>query len=211
MVVEGFSAWAPGVETLEKWESGESIEDSSAAPELTFASRMATRRLSQLTKLTCYMAGKLGLDADELFFSSVRGEIGSQLRINLGYAEEGEMKPASFSLSVFNTPPAEATILLKSQIPYAALFSKESECIRNLYAAAAAPILSGRLERTLMIYAEEMTPPEYRNNVSSLLPAMVLGVRLRAGDGEGICESALVSPRALVEHLIATERSKWVF
>ncbi len=211
MVVEGFAAWAPGVETLEAWESGTEIEDSSASPKLAFASAMATRRLSQLTKLTCYMAGRIGLAADELFFSSVRGEINSQLKINLGYAEEGEMKPASFSLSVFNTPPAEATILLKSQIPYTALFSGETECIRNLYTASSAPILSGRDGSTIMIYAEERTPAEYRNNVSSILPAMVLGVKLGSGEGIGIPAEALSSPMALDRYLIENEISKLVF
>ncbi len=211
MRVEGFAAWAPGVESLEAWEGKYDILDTSEAPKLSFASPMATRRLSQLTKLTCYMAARLGLDADELFFSSVRGEINSQLKINLGYAEENEMKPASFSLSVFNTPPAQATILLKSTIPYTALFSGERECIRNLYTASISPILSGKDRSTLFIYAEERTPDEYRNNISSILPPMVVGVKLSDAEGDGIPDMALSSPECLVSYLVEHERSKWVF
>ena len=132
------------------------IDDSTESPKITFASPIVTRRFSQLTKMTCYMAHRLKLDTDMLFFTSARGEIDIQYKINTSFARENEVKPAMFTLSVFNTAPAEATILLKSKVPYCPIYSGFENAVRNLITVGCAPLISERLRSVMLIYAEEV-------------------------------------------------------
>lgn len=218
MVIKSFSLWAPGVETKDdwmKWYVGEKeIDDSSAAPKITFASPITTRRFSQLTKMTCYMANHLGIDdVDGLFFTSVRGEIEMQYKINAEFAMNNETKPAAFAISVFNTAPAQATILLKSKIPYTPVFSGFNNVIRNLVIIGSAPIKTSRMKSSILIYAEEKVPYEYRNNLEyPIFFPLCIGIKLSAGidDNRLFTDESLKSPTNFARYLIETKQGCWL-
>lgn len=214
MEITGFTLWAPGLESLgdwEKWKEGsKNGEDSASPPALPFCSPIAVRRFSQLTKMTIYATHKTGLDADHLFFASSNGEISTQLKLNTYYVQNDELKPAAFSLSVFNTAPAQATILFKSNIPYTPLFSSKETIIRNLFLAGTAPLISGRLDSAILVYAEEHIPEEYRGLISGFELPMVIALQLSASGPEIIPERAQESPEALVKYLLEEHKDKWI-
>ena len=97
-MIDSFCLWAPGLAAKTDWQDWirgkKNIDDSTESPKITFASPIVTRRFSQLTKMTCYMAHRLKLDTDMLFFTSARGEIDIQYKINTSFARENEVKPA---------------------------------------------------------------------------------------------------------------------
>ncbi len=216
MRIDEFALWAPGIETQDdwmQWYHGEkAIEDSKASPRLDFVSPLAVRRLSQLTKMTCHAFHLLYReDVEALYFSSVRGEISIQYDIDAAYARDHELKPATFAISVFNTAPAQATILCKTQIPYTPLYSGQENVIGNLWKVSTSSIRAGRMKKVMLVYAEERTPDEYRNNLDySLLPPMYIALTVDAQEGEEPDEAALSSPQAFARYLLSSRRESWV-
>jgi hypothetical protein len=151
-------------------------------PALDFLQPLFYRRLSQLTRMTIKAVhGLMPLEEEtKLVFVSLQGEISAQYRINRSLIEEGEIKPALFSLSVFNTPAAQTSIALDLRAGYTALYPAG---FREGLLAAAAPILAGRAERIVLAYAGEAGPPEYKPESGS--PPLAFAVLLGADPGEG--------------------------
>ena len=215
-MLNSFSLWAPGLETKDDWyawlEGGKDIGDSAESPKIGFASPIVTRRFSQLTKMTCWMTHRLKLDTDILFFTSARGEIDIQYKINMAFARDNALTPALFTLSVFNTAPAEATILLGSKVPYSPVYSGFDNVIRNLVTVGCAPLKSGRLKSAMLVYAEERIPEEYRGNLTGpFLPPMCIGLKV---SGENAADDfpaeALEGQRAFVEYLLKNKADVWL-
>jgi hypothetical protein len=68
--------------------------------------------------------------------------------------------PAGFSLSVFNTPVALATLAFKLTGGYSVLYPSKNnfaECFKT----AISPILAGTEEQILFVYADELVPEVY--------------------------------------------------
>ncbi len=213
MKIDSFVLWAPGVENHESWiewrNGSKVIEDSSLSPKLSFASPIAIRRLSQLTRMTAYAVHELGPDAGCILLSSVYGEMNSQLKLNMMHIKEGEVKPAAFSLSVFNAPAAEATILEKSHTPYSVIFPGKDHVIDALFKAGSAPIASGRLSSSLLIYADERMPDEYRPYAGWIPEPMVIGIRISSGDGV-FPSNTDIQPADLARYLIDSFPEAWI-
>lgn len=139
------------------------------APKLAYVDPLFKRRLSQLSRMTIEAVhGVLEAAPDEaaaakLVFASRRGEITRQLKINRGLVEDGDVLPAQFSLSVFNTPPAVATIALGLKAGYTAVYPDQSTG-RGFYdalMAAIAPLLVGKAAHVIFVYGDELVPSEY--------------------------------------------------
>ena len=213
MKISSFHLWAPGMSEKEDWINGKAIEDSAESPTLTFLSPIKIRRLGQLERMTTLSVWKLGRNADALFFSSVWGSVGTQLKLNTMYAESGELTPALFSHSVFNSPVAEATILLSSHMPYSTIYPGKNDVIRTLINVSRSAIESGRRDSVIAIYAEEYMPLEYRSCIKEedLMKPMCIAVKLEKGDGTKIPDCALYSPSSLSKYLVENEADKWVF
>jgi hypothetical protein len=164
--VSRFAFWAPGLHSAEEWqewaEGKREIEQSSAAPALEFTDPLFRRRLSQLSKMTIQVLHDIMPIGEQTktVFVSFRGEIGQQLKINRMLALEGDLSPAAFSQSVFNTPPAMAAIALDLRAGYTAIYPGNDRFDAG-FLAAAAPLLSGAAERIALVYADELCPAEY--------------------------------------------------
>lgn len=162
--------WAPGLEdSQEKWEKWlkgeESIEKSTAAPKLEYTDPLFRRRLSQISKMTIHVVHalleKCSLDKDtKIVFISFRGEISREFSINKGIINESMILPAGFSLSVFNTPVALATIAFGLTGGYSAVYPSKGDFSAALKTAAA-PVLCGEEKKIVLIYADELVPECY--------------------------------------------------
>ena len=137
-------------------------ENLSESPKLEYVDALFKRRLSQISKMTIEVVHNV-LDGNEnakLVFASFRGEISRQLKINKSLVEDSEVLPAQFSISVFNTPPAVATIALGMKAGYTAVYPGRKNFSAAL-ASAVAPILSGKEKHVIFAFADEKLPDEY--------------------------------------------------
>jgi hypothetical protein len=107
----------------------------------------------------------------KIVFVSFRGEITQQFKINKMMIEEGDLSPAAFSQSVFNTPPALAAIALGLKAGYSAVYPV---CFNTGFQAAVAPLYSGKAEMVVFVYADELCPPEYGPQPNKALAFAVL-------------------------------------
>ena len=139
-----------------------SHENPAEQPKLEYVDPLFRRRLSQITRMTIECVHNLGDDITglKLGFASFRGEIARQLKINKGLVEDADVMPAQFSLSVFNTPPAAATIALGMKAGYTAIYPSEDNFLSALLAASS-PVLCGSEKNVIFAYADEKIPEEY--------------------------------------------------
>jgi hypothetical protein len=182
------SAWAPGIENSgdwDEWAQGRrNIASDKKGPAIAFTDSLFRRRLSQISKMTIQVAYDLlpvGEDT-KIFFISFRGELSRQYQINKMLAEEKNLTPAAFSLSVFNTPVALASIAFGLKGGYSALYPGNNSFAAGLAAAegflsSQAPLSSKRGE-LIFIYADEQVPPEYERFFTECPPCLAFGLLL---------------------------------
>ncbi len=150
-----------------------------AAPKLEWTEPIFRRRLSQLTKMTVQVTHDLFEKAAspetkkaKIIFASLRGEIDREFKINKTLIEDNSVLPAAFSLSTFNAPIAQATIALGLKGGYTAIYPCQAgiqtrDAFKNCLLAAASPILSGKEERIIFVYADEYIPECYEGHHSA--------------------------------------------
>jgi hypothetical protein len=119
----------------------------------------------------------------KIVFLSFRGELSQQYKINKMLIEEKLLMPAAFSLSVFNTPPALAAIALNLEAGYVAVYPGQNSFAAGL-AAAAAPVLCGRAENILLVYADEMPPLEYSGLCAEASEPLAFGILISGKPGQ---------------------------
>lgn len=144
-----------------------SLDNLGEQPKLEYADALFRRRLSQITRMTIEVVHNLiqknpSAKNAKLVFSSFRGEIVRQLKINKGLVEDADVMPAPFSLSVFNTPPAAATIVEGITAGYTAVYPAEDDFKSALIAAASA-VFAGTEDKIIFVYADEKIPDEYKD------------------------------------------------
>ena len=164
------TAWAPGLESDEtlwtQWAEGKTeILQSNDSPKLEYTSPLFRRRLSQITKMTVHVVHSLlektNIDKEtKIVFTSLRGEISRTFSVTKDLIEEGMILPASFSLSVFNTPVSSATLAFGLKGGYSVIYPSRSD-FSEAFKAAAAPVLAGTEKEIILVYADELVPEVY--------------------------------------------------
>ncbi|MBQ0050579.1 MAG: beta-ketoacyl synthase chain length factor [Treponema sp.] len=173
-----------------------SLENPSEMPKLEYCDPLFKRRLSQISRMTIEALHGLGdevLDS-KLVFASFRGEIARQLKMNKMLVEDQDVMPAAFSISVFNTPAAAATIALKMKSGYTCVYPSEDN-FKSAFISAAAPVLCGDEKKIVFAYADELVPEEYKNcaGYTDKLP-LAFAVVLSSQKSENAVEITLDSP-----------------
>jgi len=160
---------APGLESLEDWklfaQKKKQILLEKTAPSLSYTDPLFRRRLSQISKMTVEavhnLIEKTKISSDtKLIFTSFRGEIEREYKLNKSIIEDQMILPAGFSLSVFNTPAALATMACNLKAGYNTIFTPD-ENFADLLISSASSVLSGRQEKIIFVYADELIPEEY--------------------------------------------------
>jgi hypothetical protein len=190
--VSRFSAWAPGEQE---------------SPALEFTEPLFRRRLSQISKMTIQVLHDLMPlpDGAKLLFSSFRGELARQLEINRMLIEDEALRPAAFSLSVFNAPPALASMALQLTAGYSAVYTAEGRWDGALLAAAAQTACGGG-DGVVLVYADERIPPEYRPLAAEARPFAFAALLTRRPGGIPLAAAPRASPAAFLDYL-ARERT----
>lgn len=151
------------VSNIHIWKA--SSENPKEKPKLEFADSLFKRRLSQITRITIQVVHDLLEEVPEAkdckqVFVSFRGEIEREFTINQGIIEDTEILPAGFSLSVFNTPIAAASLCLGLKSGYSVIYPSKNDFVTG-FTGAAAPVLAGSEEKVIFIYADEYVPDCY--------------------------------------------------
>lgn len=163
------AAWSLWISGLESGENrfpgaafGQPADNPGATPPLAHVDTMFKRRLSQLTRMTIHTGhhALAGQPPMKITFSSVYGEIRQQYKITERLLDDGEVSPAHFSLSVFNTPVAALSITEKNAEGYTACYPGPDAFAAG-FADAAAGILAGIEDHRLYICADEQMPDSY--------------------------------------------------
>jgi hypothetical protein len=192
--VSHITAWAPGLFTSadwKQWAAGEKeIEFSKDAPKLEYTDPLFRRRLSQISRMTVQVVhdelekSNCSRDIKQVFISC-RGEIVREFSVSKMLLEEKTVLPASFSLSVFNTPIALATLAFGLKGGYTVLFPSKGN-YRDAFAGACAPVLSGKEKHIMLVYSDELPAGEYRSlGTESCIPFAFAAV-LSAEAGTGV-------------------------
>ncbi len=164
--VEDLYFWAPGIETAddrESWAAGRrEIERSTVSPPLEHMSKVSKRRLSQLSKMVLEAGHHLLADREvgHILLCSAYGEICRQYKITRGLLDDGEIRPADFSLSVFNTPLSLLSIEEKAKGSVNVLLAGEKTAAAGLQSMTAHGVCCPE-ERQLILFADELLPEEY--------------------------------------------------
>ncbi|MDR2211852.1 MAG: beta-ketoacyl synthase chain length factor [Spirochaetaceae bacterium] len=188
-----YSSWTPSLPEKE--------------PDITFTDPRFRRRLSMVSRMTIRVLHDLmPLPAEtKIYFISFRGELSRQFKINKTLVTEGDIKPADFSLSVFNAPPALASMALGLTAGYSAVYPGKNNFRAALLGAAACagcsapPQEPGRLggdpaapahtgqDRTpalALVYADEELPGEYLPLMEQPPPVLAFAALLHAGPSQ---------------------------
>ena len=197
------------ISNLHTWNA--SPENPKEKPKLEFADPLFKRRLSQITRMTIQVVHDLIQEVPEAagykqVFVSFRGEIEREFTINRGIIEDTEILPAGFSLSVFNTPIAAASLSLGLKAGYSVIYPSKSN-FRDGLLGAASPILSGDEEKIIFVYADEYVPDEYgslqpENNSGSAFACILSATKTEDNVSLNIEENAdfMKSPASFAKH-----------
>lgn len=151
------------VSNLHTWKAP--LENPGEKPKLEFADPLFKRRLSQITRMTIQVVHDLLEECPEAkefkqVFVSFRGEIEREFTINKGLIEDGEILPAGFSLSVFNTPIAAASLCLSLKKGYSVIYPSKNDFSAG-FTGAAVPVISSSEEKVIFVYSDESVPEVY--------------------------------------------------
>lgn len=174
LYVSNMTAWAPGLtddkNAWEDWASGKiQIEKIKESPKLEYTDPLFRRRLSQISKMTVQVVHTLyettRFDKEtKIVFVSLRGEIEREFTINKGLIEDSMILPAGFSLSVFNTPIALATLACKLTGGYSVLYPSKNN-FADAFKTAVSPVIAGTEKQIIFVYADELVPNQYGNKI----------------------------------------------
>lgn len=160
-------------------------------PDVSFVPMLTRRRLSSLSKMVVAVNNQVAKDLPncKITFASQFGEISQQLKISQTFLETGTVSPAHFSLSVFNTSVANATILEKNTAGYSAVFSGKEAFNFGLNDCVAALTTGSDTER-IFIFADELIPETYAPILGFTYPnkECAVAVRFTTDKSKGLFE-----------------------
>ena len=170
LYLSDITMWAPGLESddaqWKEWSAGNAeISLSNESPKLEYTSPLFRRRLSQITKMTVHVVHllleKSHIDKEtKIVFTSQRGEIARTFSVTKDLVQENMILPASFSLSVFNTPISSATLAFGLKGGYSVIYPSKGD-FSQAFKAAVAPVLAGTEKEIMLVYADELVPEAY--------------------------------------------------
>lgn len=151
-------------------------------PKCEFVDSNLRRRLSPLSKIAVALAHNTKCKTEKyinncfLVMTSLTGEIATQIKINKQIVNDKEIRPQSFSLSVFNAAAANVTKSLNLHEGYEVIFPSINSTaniptieqkglywtlIANALQTAWVKVACGSYEQVLFIYANEKIPDMY--------------------------------------------------
>ncbi len=188
--LKGWSAWAPGLETIEtqrEWAAGRAtIRHTADAPPLSFLPMLFRRRLSQLSKMVLQVGHALAGDGGNppVVFASRFGEVNKQYQITDTLIASGEVRPGVFSLSVFNAPVFLLSIAEHIHAAGNALYARDQDTVVALVEALGI-LLQPESRDCLVLFGDEYLPAPYRTLFADVPEPYAFGMLLSRESAAG--------------------------
>lgn len=197
--IAAWSAWAPGIESAQAWNSwaaGDLDPGNEGSPALTFVDPLMRRRLSRLARMALHVAHACtqGRAAARSVFASRHGELQRTVGMLHDLVRGTGLSPTDFSLSVHNAIAGMHSIVHRSRSASVAVAAGEESFAYGLIEAAGQWHLDTE-HSVLFVYADEPVPAEYRRFVAHReMPhavALLIGsgghttVRMQSAPGAG--------------------------
>ena len=168
---------------IESWSAWSTGENFGTLPELTFLASRMKRRMSQLSRMIVQVGHDLMKDnaVNDVVFASRYGELNKQLEITEDLLDDGEVSPAAFSQSVFNTPVALVSLHENVTGITRAVYAGEDSFVRGLLQSIML-VESTEMKRILFLFGDERIPDIYEElNMEPSMP-MALGLLISSTD-----------------------------
>ena len=183
--IEGWRAWAPGLETDEQWRTWcsapFSVPDDQQQPDVSFLPAMQRRRLSRLARMFFHVAWPLAEEQAPLpvVFASRHGETPRTLAILSELGKNEPLSPTQFSLSVHNAIIGLWSILRADTSEMTAMAAAGDGFENALIEASG--LLADGAQAVLLVIAEERPPELYRPYINDVPFSYALALRITSG------------------------------
>jgi hypothetical protein len=189
------------------------------APDVASVEPLQRRRLSRLARAFCHCAARVGAPPGvRVVYASRHGEVERTLTILQDLAQQAEVSPTLFSLSVHNAVPGVWSILTGTRAPATSLAAGPDTLGWGLVEAAAALGTGAPGQPVLFLYADEQLPEPWAASVPAGFThalALLLGdpapVRLALGWNAETAAPEPDLPPAIpcLRALLAAGRQEW--
>jgi hypothetical protein len=181
--LEGWRAWAPGLESAEDWlawaqSPRDMPDDAQAQPACAFLPALPRRRLSRLARMTLETAWPLCGDGEQLpfVFGSRHGETPQTLALLSDIADRQPLSPTRFGLSVHNAIAGQWSIL-RGQRGESSAIAGEADTFEHAVLEGALQLAAGA-SSALVVVAEELPPPTYAPWIADVPFSYAVALRL---------------------------------
>jgi len=221
--ISNWTAWAPGIETREKWREWAqrpafSAIDDAPLPDLSFLPAMQRRRLSPLARICVACAWPLaeGMAPMPVVYASHHGETGRSFELLQTLAADESLSPTAFSLSVHNAIAGLWSILRGETVESVAL-SAEGDGLEAAITEACMLLHSGH-DAVLVVLAEAMPPQAYKPWIEDVCVPYVVALRVEPGRDFHLSlespalpapeaeDASLPAPLSLIRHVLRDSR-----
>ncbi len=185
-VIEGWSAWAPGLENKRDWaawaQKDQELPSEDGEPNVKDLPAGIRRRLSRLGK----MAIRVALDSNsaetsKIVFSSRNGNVVQMLKLLQSLALDEPVSPTGFGMSVHNSLVGMLSIITGNRQAQTAIAAdNESLCMGLMEALAL--LRADPSAPVLLVHCDEYLPDFYQPFQDKRVPVCALALVLRATD-----------------------------
>jgi hypothetical protein len=205
-------AWAPGLESVGDWQTWSRspvvLDNSDAAPDVSFLPAMQRRRLSRMARMAFSVGWPLaeGHEQLPLVFISRHGETPRIFDILSDLAADQPLSPTQFSLSVHNAIIGLWSILRGETSEMTALGAAGDGLEHGMLEAAA--LLAEGAPAVLLVVTEEQPPEAYASWIDDVPFPYAVGLLLTPGNDWQLSLTSAIgeSPKADWPHALSLLR-----
>lgn len=181
--IEGWSAWAPGLEDRSAWtdwaQKKHELPSEDGEPNVKDLPAGVRRRLSRLGKMAIRVALDSGsAESARIVFSSRNGNVVQMLKLLQSLAVDEPVSPTGFGMSVHNSLVGMLSIITGNRQAQTAIAAdNESLCMGIMEALAL--LHSDPSEPVLLVHCDEYLPDFYQPFQDKKVPVCALALVIR--------------------------------
>ena len=183
--IKGWQAWAPGVSTPEGWRTWCAqpyvLAASAETADVSFLPALQRRRLSPLARMAFHVGWPLAelMPAQPVVFCSRHGETSRNLQLLTNLAQQEDLSPTHFSLSVHNAVAGLWSIFRNDTSEMTSIAGVEDGLEHALVEAQL--LLAAGSPSVLLIIAEDQQPSAYLPWIDDVPFAYALALQVVPG------------------------------
>ncbi|MEE9412030.1 MAG: beta-ketoacyl synthase chain length factor [Methylococcales bacterium] len=183
--IKRWSAWLPEQsidDSKQAWSNARNLALESTTPDLSFLPLMQRRRLTPLARAAVAVAWNCWQPGDQIptIFCSTHGETTRCFNILSVLADNQDVSPTQFTLSVHSGVAAVFSILTENQTAYIAMAPSEDNHTNALLEAYG--LICEQNSEILVVFYDQPIPDIYRSTTASPSIISVLALRLKKPD-----------------------------